>query len=138
VPANLTAAAYDRCRWQTVFSGDRLMFRMDRDWTQFDTAYFTIPGKWVSPGGPPRWKRIIALDAQGKEADSQPGPAVKVVAAELEFPGSKRNLAFQFVPPRQVAFDGTKMTFALPCLTGDQWTVGFCKPGGLDAWRWTE
>ncbi|HUT33112.1 MAG TPA: hypothetical protein VNE39_06525 [Planctomycetota bacterium] len=20
--------------------------------------------------------------------------------------------------------------------TGDHWTVGFCKPGELDAWRW--
>jgi len=136
VPANLTAAAYDRCRWHTIFFGDRLMFRMDRDWTQFDTACFTVPGQWVSPGGPPRWRRIIALNAQGKEHDAQPGPAVKVVAAELAFPDGKRSLAFQFVPPREVAIDGTKLTFALPCLTGDHWTVGFCKPGELDAWRW--
>lgn len=136
VPANLTAHAYDRCRWTAVFFGDRLMFRMDRDWTQFETACFTVPGQWVSPGGPPRWRRIIALDAQGKEHDAQPGPAVKVVAAELEFPGAKRSLAFQFVPPREVAFEGVKLAFALPCLTGDHWTVGFCTPGELDAWRW--
>jgi len=136
VPANLTASPYDRCRWQALFFADRLMFRMDRDWTPFETAHFTLPGKWVSPGGPPRWKRIIALDARGKEHDAQPGPAVTVSAAELEFPGGKRSLAFQFVPPREVVFDGTKLTFALPCLTGDHWTVGFCKPGELDAWRW--
>jgi len=138
VPANLTAAAYDRCRWQTLFCGDRLMFRMDRDWTQFDTAYFTVPGRWVSPGGPPRWRRIIALDADGKEHDAQAGPAVTVAAAELEFPGGAHSLAFQFIPPRQVAFDGTKLTFTLPCLTGDHWTVGFCKLGELGAWRWKQ
>ncbi|MFW6107159.1 MAG: hypothetical protein ACOC8A_00565 [bacterium] len=136
VPASLTAAAYDRCRWHALFFGDRLMFRMDRDWTQFETATFTIPGEWVSPAGPPRWRRIIAVDGHGKEHDAKPGPAVKVVAAELGFPDGGRSVAFQFVPPRQVAFDGAGLTFKLPCLTGDHWTVGFCAPDQLHAWRW--
>ena len=49
VPARLTAHAYDRCRWNAIFFGDRIMIKMDRDWTQFERAYFTIPGKWISP-----------------------------------------------------------------------------------------
>jgi len=135
VPARLTAQAYDRCRWQALFSGDRIMVRMDRNWTQFERAHFTLPGKWLSPKGPPRWKRIIATDAQGKEHDARPGPSVKVAAAELEFPGAAWNLALQFLPSQEVTFDGAKITFQLGCLTGDKWAIGFCRPGSLDRWR---
>lgn len=59
----------------------------------------------------------------------------------LRLPGAggkllRDKIAALKTPPREVAFEGTKLSFALPCLTGDHWTVGFCKPGELDAWRW--
>ena len=78
------------------------------------------------------------FDAQGREVDAQPGAAVKVVAAELAFPGAKWHLAFQFQPAQTVAFEGAGMAFQLACFTGDKWIVGFCRPGGLDAWRWKD
>ena len=80
-------------------------------------------------------KRIIALDGSGKEVDAQPGAKVKVVAAELEFPGAKWNLAFKFEPAQEVAFNGAALKFAIGSLTNDNWQVGFCRPGELDAWR---
>jgi hypothetical protein len=134
-PADLTAEAMARCRWQALFFGNRILFRMDPGWTQFERTYFTIPGKWVSPAGPPRWKSIIAVEADGKEHDAKPEGKVKVLAAELEFPGGKWNLAFQFAPPQEVTFDGLEMKFSLGSLNYDNWSVGFCKPGGFDAWR---
>jgi hypothetical protein len=134
-PADLVAHAYDRCRWQALFFGGRMLIRMDPGWTQFERTYFTIPGRWQSPGGPPRWKRIVAVDGAGKEQEAQPGTKVKVTAAELEFPGGKWNLAFKFEPPQEVAFRGTEMKFSLGSLSRDNWQVGFCRPGQLDAWR---
>jgi hypothetical protein len=108
---------------------------MDPGWTQFEKAYFSVPGNWLSPEGPPRWKRIIAVDGSAKEVDVQAGAKVKVVAAELEFPGAKWNLAFKFEPAQEVAFNGAALKFAIGSLTNDNWQVGFCKPGELDAWR---
>jgi hypothetical protein len=134
-PAHLTAHAYDRCRWQAIFLGNRMLVRMDPGWTQFEKTHFTIPGKWISPQGPPQWKRIVALDAAGHESDARPGPAVRVAAAELAFPGGHASLAFQFQPPQEVAFQGSEMKFTLGSLTGDNWSIGFCRPGEFDAWR---
>ena len=108
---------------------------MDPGWTQFEKAYFSVPGNWSSPQGAPRWKRIVALDGSGKEVDAQPGAKVKVVAAELEFPGAKWNLAFEFQPAQEVTFNGTELKFAIGSLTNDNWQIGFCRPGELERWR---
>jgi hypothetical protein len=59
----------------------------------------------------------------------------RVSAAELAFPGARYHLAFQFVPPQEVTFKGTEMRFTLGSLTNDNWQIGFCEPGKLDAWR---
>jgi hypothetical protein len=138
-PAHVTANAQDRARWQAIYFNDRILVRMDPGWTQFQKAHFTVPGSWSSPQGAPRWKRIVALDGSGKEVDAQPGARVgarvKVVAAELEFPGAKWNLAFLFQPAQDVAFDGTELKFAIGALTNDNWQVGFCRPGELENWR---
>jgi hypothetical protein len=134
-PASITAHSEDRARWQALYFNDRILIRMDPGWTQFEKAYFSVPGNWASPQGPPRWKRIVALDSSGKEANAQPGAKVKVVAAELEFPGAKWNLAFKFEPAQEVAFNGTELKFAIGSWTNNNWQVGFCRPGELDAWR---
>ena len=99
------------------------------------TAQFTIPGRWVSPNGPPRWKRIVAVDAAGNERDAAPTGSVKVSAAELEFPAAQWNLAFKFAPPQDVQFQGLELKFSMGSLSGDNWQVGFCRPGEFDAWR---
>jgi hypothetical protein len=134
-PASVTAHAEDRVRWQALYSNDRILIRMDPGWTQFEKAYFSVPGNWSSPQGPSRWKRIVALDGSGKEVDAKPGAKVKVVAAELEFPGAKWSLAFKFEPAQEVAFNGAALKFAIGSLTNDNWQVGFCRPGELEAWR---
>jgi hypothetical protein len=134
-PASITAHAEDRVRWQALYFNDRILIRMDPGWTQFEKAYFSVPGNWSSPQGPPRWKRIVALDGSGKEVDAQPGAKVKVVAAELEFPGAKWSLAFKFEPAQEVAFNGAALKFAIGSLTNDNWQVGFCRPGELESWR---
>ena len=133
-PASLTANAQDRARWQALYFNDRILIRMDPGWTQFPKAYFSVPGKWTSPRGEPRWKRIIALDSSDKEVDVQPQPNLKVAAAELEFPGAKWDLAFKFEPAQEVTFDGTGLRFAIGSLTNDNWQVGFCRPGELAHW----
>jgi hypothetical protein len=125
VPAELVASAgrasRPLCRWQLLPVGTRLLIRLDRTYSQFPRAYFTVPGRWVSPGGPPRWKQVV------KAGD-------KVSAAELEFPGAKWNLAFLFEPPQAVEFDGAGMRFSVSALAGENWQVGFCRPGQLDTW----
>src|SRR5262249_8357132 len=110
-PASLTANAQDRARWQAIYLPDRILIRMDPGWTRFEKAYFSVPGKWSSPKGAPRWKRIVA--GSGGTVDVQPGVKVNVVAAELEFPGEKWNLAFKFEPAQEVAFGGTELKFAI-------------------------
>ena len=133
-PASITANAQDRARWQAIYFYDRIMIRMDPGWTQFKKAYFSVPGTWVSPQGAPRWKRIVAPDGSNIEVGAQ--PTAKVVAAELEFPDAKWNLAFAFQPAQEVAFNGTELKFAIGSLTNDNWQVGFCRPAQLDAWGW--
>jgi len=108
---------------------------MDRGWTQFDRAHFVVPGKWVSPGGTPRWKRVVALDGGGQETEADPDTDLTVVALELEFPGGKWNLASAFSPAQKVALNGVGLEFSIGSLTGDSWSVGFCKPGELQGWR---
>ena len=135
-PANLTATiSQDRARWQAIYLPDRILIRMDRGWTQFEKAYFAVPGKWSWRRAAPRWKRIVALSDSGKEVDAQPGAKVNVIAAELEFPGDKWNLAFKLEPAQQVAFDGTELKFTIGSWTNDNWQVGFCRSGELEAWR---
>jgi len=134
-PAKFVAHAYDRLRYHMKFAADRVTISMDRDYTQFDTAYFTVPGKWTSPRGAPTWARIIAVDARGKHVDAKPGTKLKIAAAELAFPAAEWNLAFAFTPPQPVTLNGTEMKFQIGSLNGDAWSVGFCKPGELDAWR---
>jgi hypothetical protein len=125
-PASITANAQDRARWQAIYFYDRIMIRMDPGWTQFEKAYFSVPGNWVSPQGAPHWTRIAYIQVEAQ---------AKVVAAELEFPGAKWNLAFAFEPAQEVAFNGTELKFAIGSLTNDRWQVGFCQPGELDRWR---
>ena len=134
-PASLTANAQDRARWQALYFNDRILIRMDPGWTQFERAYFSLPGHWLSPQGTPRWRRIVALDGSDKEVDAQPGAKLRVVAAELEFPEAEWNLAFKFEPAQEVTFNGTGLTFSIGSLTNDNWQVGFCRPGQLERWR---
>jgi hypothetical protein len=135
-PASLTATtSQDRARWQAIYLPDRILIRLDPGWTQFEKTYFSVPGEWLSPRGAARWKRIVALASSGKEVDVQPGAKVNVVAAELEFSGEKWNLAFKFEPAQEVAFNGTELKFAIGSQTNDNWQVGFCRPGELEAWR---
>jgi hypothetical protein len=135
-PASLTATTtQDRARWQAIYLPDRILIRMDPGWTQFEKANFSVPGNWSSPQGAPHWKRIVAPADSGKEVDVQTGPRVNVVAAELEFPGAKWNLAFKFEPAQTVAFNGTELKFAIGSWTTHNWQVGFCSSGELDAWR---
>jgi hypothetical protein len=117
------------------FKPDRITVRMDAGWTRFDPAYFTVPGQWISPQGAPTWARIIAVDANRKEVEAKPGTELKIAAAELAFPGARWHLAFAFSRPQPVTFHGTEMQFPIGSLNGDAWSVGFCKPGELDAWR---
>jgi hypothetical protein len=134
-PADLVAHAYDKCRWQSLFTAGRMVIRMDSGWTQFERTHFTVPGHWVSPKGPPRWKRIVVVDAAGKENDAEPKGTIRVSAAQLEFPGAKWDLAFKFEPPQDVQFDGLALHFSIGSFTRDQWHIGFCRPEEFDAWR---
>ena len=135
-PASLTATvSQDRARWQAIYLPDRILIRMDQGWTQFEKTFFTVPGKWSSPQGAPRWKRIVALASSGNAVDALPGAKVKLVGAELEFPEAKWNLAFKFEPAQEVAFNGTELKFAVGSWTNDNWQLGFCRSGELDAWR---
>jgi len=137
VPAALTGApsAYGDCRYRMAFKPDRITTRMDPGWTRFDPTYFTVPGRWLSSQGAPTWARIIAADANGKEVEARPGTKLKIAAAELSFPGAKWHVAFAFTPPQPVTFNGSGMQFPIGSLNGDAWSVGFCRPGELDAWR---
>ena len=113
-PANLTATiSQDRARWQAIYLPDRILIRMDPGWTQFEKSFFAVPGKWSWQRAAPRWKRIVALSGSGKEVDAQPGAKVNVIAAELEFPGEKWNLAFKFEPAQEVAFNEMALKFAI-------------------------
>ena len=135
-PASLTGTvSQDRARWQAIYLPDRILIRMDSGWTQFEKAYFAVPANWSSARGAPHWKRVVALATSGKEVDVPPGTKMNVVAAELELPGEKWNLAFKFEPPQEVAFNGIELKFAIGSWTNDNWQLGFCRSGELDAWR---
>jgi len=141
-PANLVAEASGRhekryvgSRWQAVFMVNRIIFRMDPGWTQVEKVRFTLPGQWRCKGGKPRWKRVVAVDAQGRQHEAAPGDHVTVSAALLEFPGSRLHLAFQFSPPVPVTFRGAGMAFDLGALKREKWQVGFCEADQFDRWR---
>jgi hypothetical protein len=134
-PANLTGNLQDRGRWQAIYLPDRVLVRMDSGWTQFEKTSFSVPGNWSSPQGAPRWKRIVGLAGFGREVEVTPAAKGNVVAAELEFPGAKWNLAFKFEPAQQVEFNGAGLKFVIGSWTNDNWQVGFCRPGELEAWR---
>jgi len=141
-PANLVAEAYgrtekrgQRCRWQAIFNVRSIMFRMDRDWSRFERATFTLPGNWRTSGGKPRWARIVAVDPSGKEHDARPGGDLPVAAALLTFPDGEYHLGFQFQPPQRVTFNGAGMEFTLGVLDRETWHIGFCKADEFDAWR---
>jgi len=134
-PARLKAHAYDICRYHVVFGSDRITVRMDSVWTQFDPARFTVPGRWVSPGGEPSWAQVVAVDAGGRDVTAKPGTDLRIAAAELAFPGAAWHLAFAFTPPQPVTFNGTELQFSIGTRNDDAWSVGFCRPGTLDEWR---
>ena len=134
-PANIIGNASHKCRWQAFFYGGRMSVRMIPEWTKFERAHFEIPGRWKSSGGPAHWKRIVGVDEKGKESDVRPGTKLKVTAAELEFPGGKWNLAFQFKPPQHVTFKGAGMKFSVNSFTKDNWQIGFVRPDEFDVWR---
>ena len=133
-PAALSAHAYDRARYHLVFFGDRVVVRMDPDWTQPPRIDFTVPGHWRSPEGPPRWVRVVAAD--GGTLMPEAVESRSTAAAELAFPGGRWHVCFEFLPARAVALAGTGMRFSVDPRRGDRWTVGLCRPGSLEAWRW--
>ncbi len=140
-PANLVAEAFGRtenrsarCRWQAIFSVNRIVFRMDQGWTQFDKGHFVLPGNWKC-SGQPRWSRVIATDQKGQEREARPGEGLTVPAALLDFPDGDYDLALQFQPPQQVTFRGAGVEFAIGSFNNDQWHLGFCKAEEFDAWR---
>jgi hypothetical protein len=129
-PAQLIAHAYDRCRWQALFFADRIMFRMARDWTQFERAYFKVPGKWSANA---KWKTLLTKDGPLDYARAS-GSTVMIRGAELEFPGAHWNLCFGFSPAQSVSFEGSGLAFSLRSFNNDNWTVGFCRPDSLSSW----
>ncbi len=136
-PAGLQAsAAGERIRWQAVFFGDRIMIRMEPGWTRIARPSFTIPGRWVSPKGAPRWRSILKAAGPPTGLASSGTLQAKVSAAELAFPGGDWDLCFEFSPAQEVAFDGAAMNFSLGSSDNENWTVGFCRPGALQGWRW--
>lgn len=94
----------------------------------------TLPGHWRSPQGPPRWGRVVGLDAGGHERDPPPVGTVKLAAAEIVFPDSDWHLAIKLAPPQAVTFNGTAIRFTNSSLTGDNLQVGFCRSGSFDHW----
>ncbi len=110
------------------------MIKMNRDWTQFEKTFFTLPGKWISPQGTPFWKQVMLFNGTAKSAEI--GKTQRLAAAELAFPDGNQNLCFQFIPAQEVTLTPSGMSFAMGSLTGDKWTVGFCRPGKLKEWLW--
>ena len=97
--------------------------------------YKPYEGAALTESGRKLAMRIVGVDEKGKESDVRPGTKLKVTAAELEFPGSKWNLAFQFQPPQHVTFAGAGMKFSINSFTKDNWQLGFVRPDGFDVWR---
>lgn len=132
-PAQLTAAAgkNEPCRWQAVFLGDRVLFRMDRLHTQFERAFLTFPGAWRAPAGAARWRSVVTADG----TRARPEGKVRMAAAELELPGSAWNVALVLEPAQEVTFDGPRLAFSVSARSDETWQVGFCRPGELDSFR---
>lgn len=114
---------------------DRMRVGVDRGWNKLKDMQFVLPGLYTAPGGKPAWKRIVAVGADGREFDAEPGRGVKVAAAELELPGLPYSLAFEFLPPLAVEFDGPAMRFTFNGFSEDGWTFGVCPAGKLAEWR---
>ena len=134
-PASITAHVEDRVRYRTDFLNDRVRVGVDPTWNLVKEVRFALPGAYAAPKGKPVWKRIIAADPAGRESDVQPGPTLRVAAAELELPGLPYSLAFEFNPPLAVDFDGTAMKFTFDGFSRDWWSFGFCPAGKLAEWR---
>jgi len=136
-PASITAQVYDAARYGIDFTGDRMVVRMDPDWTRSEEIHFTVPGEWRAPSGPPKWSSVAGPE---KTSSTNGGTIVglheKVSAAELAFPASQRSLCFQFLPPQNVTFTKTGLEFTVNGYRGDKWAVGFCPSGRLQDWRW--
>jgi len=134
-PASFQAAAENQIRWQAVFFGDRIMFRMDPGWTQTKRALFRIPGQWISPAGQPSWRTI--LNATGEPlSTTDTAKGMEISAAELQFPATNWNLCVQFSPPQKASVEGTGLRFSISSLNNENWTIGFCWPGSLNRWLW--
>jgi hypothetical protein len=123
------------------FRADRIgPIRWVRRYTGREKYAVRVPGGWRSPEGKPRWDRVLVVDGQGGEpVAGESGTEKRVAAAALAFPGSPWRLAFAFTPARRVRFEGTGLRFDLPRPPREgptpSWSVGFCRPGELAAWR---
>ena len=133
-PASLTAMSLDRVRWRALYLPNRIVFNLDGSWTQVPVVHVAIPGNWASPSGPPRWRRVVVAEVNGRLSEGTPGAAVRLAGAELEFPDGGSSLAVKFEPPQLVSFEGTGLRFTLTAATNDGWHIGFCRPGEFDAW----
>jgi hypothetical protein len=111
------------------------MFRMDPNWSRFERATFTLPGKYRCAGGKPKWARVIAVDENGVQRESRSGDELTVKAALLDLPDGELDLAFRFDPPQRVTFQGAGMEFSIRVVQRDNWHIGFCRPDDFDRWR---
>ena len=136
-PADLVAHAYDKCRWQSPFYGGRMAIRMDRGWTQFERAEFTIPGRLGVA------ERPAALEADRGRGRSRATNATPHRRGSVE--GLRRRTRIPRLrsgtwpsssqPPQDVQFQGLELKFSIGSLSGDNWQVGFCRPDEFDDWR---
>lgn len=69
------------------------------------------------------------------ESEVKPEGKVRLSAAELEFPDGKWNVAIKLEPPQEVTVKGMELRFTVDSLKGDNWQIGFCRPGRFDDWR---
>ncbi|MEO5367745.1 MAG: heparinase II/III family protein [Magnetococcus sp. WYHC-3] len=134
-PVRIKAHTQDVLQYHVGFGADRITVHMDVGWGRFYQTHFTVPGEWISPKGTPAWRRVIAVEANGREVEAGSVTNLPITAAELAFPDGGWSLAFQFMPPQLVRFDGTMLQFSIGNFTGDAWSIGFCRPGELDDWR---
>ena len=86
-----------------------------------------------SPRRPAALKRIVAVDAAGKERDGD-RPETRKLGSRTR---SRRPVepGLQVEPPQNVQFQGLRLQFSIGTLSGDNWQVGFCRPDEIDDWR---
>lgn len=120
VPAVVLANAQDQCRWRAAFDNQGITFTMDRDWTQFDPAIFTIPGEW-NDDATIQWEYME--DDEGRALEPTSGPKSRIKFAELGSANSSWILRFQFTPAQDVNFTETGMTFQMGTLNGETWRL---------------